>query len=553
MKKVFLIIFLLFGVFQISSSVQSISCPLEIQKAYKVAGAKSIYYITEYCTKRPFTKAHIYFTYFRSWNDVKVTSNELLSSISNDVLGFMPFGPLYDPQYGALVKTTSDPKVYLLLGNEKYWISSENIFSQLRYSWNWIEDIDIRLLNKYQVGSEINYTDHHPNYTLIKYLNDPKVYRLEPKFDDSMQQVKRYITSEKEFNELKFRWDRIVVIPDSEQYQDKNASVVYIPVLEGCQYANPSCSEGFECIQNQCIPKKVEVKKTPVFSDFSWKGRSDSCGNNICELNEENNCSIDCAHEDFFVLEEKQLSVLVPKGYEALAEPYMTDLKYCFPLIKEFLGGITPYHDHVFLQTRIAEKNLGYSNGIGLFYNRTQSNMDFDLDMVVQNNPEGFLYKSSPTFCADTHEFVHVFTYHYLSYFPSWTFEGIAEYTQKNIQKGSKDHLECKSNGIYVTDYWGDGKKKVFPYIAMGSDFDNDTPSFGPMWYATGMCFWEDIDQVYGREKFLEIFKRMQDFGEVNIPYTGEVASQNLFFDDILVPVLGDQVKDHIKEKFGLK
>lgn len=521
MKKLFLIIFLFFGIFHITSSAQSISCPLEIQKAYKVAGDKSIYYITEYCTKRPFTKAHIYFTYFRSWNDVKVTSNELLSSISNDVLGFMPFGPLYDPQYGALVKTTSDSKVYLLLGNEKYWISSENVFSQLRYSWNWIEDVDPRLLDKYQIGTEINYTDHHPNYTLIKYTNNPKVYRLEPRLDDSTQQVKRYITSEKEFNELKFRWDRIVVIDDSEQYQDKNAT--------------------------------VEVKKPSVFSDFIWKGISDSCGNNICELNEENSCPIDCTHDEFSIKTEKQLSVMVPKGYEALLDPYLRDLKYCVPLIKEFLGGMTPYYNHVFLLTRVSEKNMGYSNGIGLFYDRTQSNMDFDLDMVVQNNQEGFLYKSSPTFCADTHEFVHVFTHHYQSYFPSWTFEGIAEYTQKNIQKGSKDHLECKSNGIYGTDYWGDGKKKVFPYIAMGSDFDRDTPSFGPMWYATGMCFWEDIEQTYGREKFLEIFKRMQDFGEVNIPYTGEAASQKLFFDDILIPVLGDQVKDHIKEKFGLK
>jgi hypothetical protein len=179
-----------------------------------------VYYITENCTKRAFNSAWSYKTYFTSWDDVLTSPEEKLTGIANDALGFMPKGPLYDPKYGALVKIVTDPRVYLLLGTEKYWITSETVFNTLNYDWGWIEDIDPRLLDKYTIGSEINYTDHHPSYTLVKYEDDAKVYRLEPDPNDASKQVKRHIKNEAAFNALNFRWDRIVVLENSEQYAD---------------------------------------------------------------------------------------------------------------------------------------------------------------------------------------------------------------------------------------------------------------------------------------------------------------------------------------------
>ena len=132
----------------------------------------------------------------------------------------MPYGPKYDPQYGALVKTVTDPKVYLLLNNNKYWITNETVFNTLNYQWNWIEDVDQRLLDKYTTKTEITNTSTHPNYTLIKYHNNPKVYRLEPDSTDPNKQVKRYIPNETIFNQLNFRFDRVVTIDDSESYED---------------------------------------------------------------------------------------------------------------------------------------------------------------------------------------------------------------------------------------------------------------------------------------------------------------------------------------------
>ena len=199
---------------------KTISCPLTMEKAYRHKTAKAIFYVTEDCTKRPFNKSNVFFTYFDSWDDVMVLDTmNLLNNIPNDKLGFMPWGHKYDPKYGALVKIVSDPKVYLLLGDKKYWITSEEVFNSLKYSWNWIEDVATKLLDKYASAGEITVTTYHPSYTLVKYKDSPKVYRLEPDTIDSAKQVKRYVKNETAFNALNFRWDRIVTIDDTEVYE----------------------------------------------------------------------------------------------------------------------------------------------------------------------------------------------------------------------------------------------------------------------------------------------------------------------------------------------
>ena len=253
MKK---IIFGLLVVFSFSLVIVNFTkaenCPLGVQKAYKTSDSSAVYYITKNCTKRAFNNSDVFFTYFTSWDSVISLGSGKLTDIANDNLGFMPWGPKYDPKYGALVKIVSDSKVYLLLGEEKNWINSEDVFKKLGYSWSWVEDIDERLLNNYKEGSEIKYTDHHPNYTLIKYEGDPKVYRLEPDAGDNTKQVKRWIESETVFNSLNFRWDRIVVLNNKEIYEDVDSVVQEIeetieesaPVVAPVVVETPASSGG---------------------------------------------------------------------------------------------------------------------------------------------------------------------------------------------------------------------------------------------------------------------------------------------------------------------
>ena len=210
---------------------QSISCPLQIGKAYKARNSNAVFLVVKphrvdgtvdtnakKCTKRAFTNTQIYFTYFDSWSEVIV--DDSIRLIADDKLHFLPFGKKYDPKYGALVKVVSDPKVYLLLGEERYWITSESVFQELGYSWSWVEDVSEELLLTYDVGYEITDTTRHPNYTLIKYNGDSRVYRLEPDPTDSTRTVRRHIRDEEAFTSLGYRWDRIVTVPSSEVYPE---------------------------------------------------------------------------------------------------------------------------------------------------------------------------------------------------------------------------------------------------------------------------------------------------------------------------------------------
>lgn len=209
--------------------IPNLNCPLELGKAYKTRNSSAVFFVVRpyraegtldpdgfSCHKRSFQSSKLFFTYFNSWSEVIV--DDRIDSIPNDRLGFMPLGPKYDPKYGALVKVVNDPKVYLLLGGKRYWITSEDTFTHLGYSWNWVEDISEDLLYSYEEGSEIVSRTQHPNYTLIKYRGDNKVYRLEPDPSDSTRTVKRHIENEETFNSLGYRWDRIVTLGDSESY-----------------------------------------------------------------------------------------------------------------------------------------------------------------------------------------------------------------------------------------------------------------------------------------------------------------------------------------------
>jgi|GEM_PF-2847668 len=201
-----------------------VDCSLEIGHAYKSREASAVYYITDDCTKKAFSKPNKFFSYFESWDDVEVVAAWKIAEVPFDQHKFMGWGPRWETQYGAFVKTLDDPKVYILLGGERKWITNPEVFETLygKAAWGMIEDVDRRLLEKYDLGGVIDYTDHHPNMTIIKYANDPKVYILKADSEDPNKQKKHHITSPEVFNKLNYRWDRIVTIIDEEVYETGN-------------------------------------------------------------------------------------------------------------------------------------------------------------------------------------------------------------------------------------------------------------------------------------------------------------------------------------------
>jgi len=198
-----------------------INCSLNIGEAYKSNDSKAVYYVTapfgggSDCTKRVFNKSTVFFTYFTSWNDVHVVTKEKLQGITNDSLGFMPWGPKFNPQYGVLIKSVSDPKVYLMIEGKKRWIDSEEAFNNLGYSWNWVEDVDQSLIDSVSAGDDITKDTGYPNGLLVKYASKADVYLLAPDSSQTGKMVKRHIKDMESFNTLGYRWDRIVTIPST--------------------------------------------------------------------------------------------------------------------------------------------------------------------------------------------------------------------------------------------------------------------------------------------------------------------------------------------------
>ncbi len=194
-------------------------CPLAIDSPYKTASEPGVYYITEHCTKRIFTRSDVYFTYFRNWDAVEIVSESVLDQIPLDEVTFSPWGPLYDPQSGSLVKTLYDAKVYLLLYNTLYHIKDESAAEyQFGSNWaSWIEDVDRRLIDAKTISASELGLEKRPDGILITYADDVDVYVLET---NTGEQQKRFIPDEVAFESLGYRWDRIVTIPSEEMYPD---------------------------------------------------------------------------------------------------------------------------------------------------------------------------------------------------------------------------------------------------------------------------------------------------------------------------------------------
>lgn len=113
---------------------------------------------------------------------------------------------------GSLVKG-SGYKVYVITGNEKFWIESGDVFNKLGYKWEWIETTDNVFLNEYKEGKSIASSKSHPDGTLIKYPDACAVYLIE-------NGKKRPFSSAESFLKRGYSWDRIITISTKEKYKN---------------------------------------------------------------------------------------------------------------------------------------------------------------------------------------------------------------------------------------------------------------------------------------------------------------------------------------------
>jgi len=192
-----------------------IQCPVETNSFYSHLETKSVWKVTDRCTKRPIQSSEVYFTHADSWDNIKTVDKIKINQIKDDIAGFLPWGKKWEPKSGTLVKTPEDSKVYLLLDNKRHWIKTAKVFSGLNYNWSWIQDVDSDFINKYPSSSEINYTDRHPPESLVRYKDTKTVYKLE---QGKNRIIKRRVKSMETIKNMNYRKDRIVTIPTTEKY-----------------------------------------------------------------------------------------------------------------------------------------------------------------------------------------------------------------------------------------------------------------------------------------------------------------------------------------------
>lgn len=187
-------------------------CPGKGGKAYSSAGDQTVYLVTEECTKKAFTNADIYFTHFDSWDEITQIDNDTLLSIEFAEDGTIPLGPKAELKNGSVVKLLDDPKVYVMIQGNLHWVETEEVYKAYGLEFSKVEVISEELFETFTIGPDLVDPFNYPDYLAVKYENDPKVYLIVT--NEFGFKIKRHVANEEIFDELNYRFDRVVNIPD---------------------------------------------------------------------------------------------------------------------------------------------------------------------------------------------------------------------------------------------------------------------------------------------------------------------------------------------------
>lgn len=340
-----------------------------------------------------------------------------------------------------------------------------------------------------------------------------------------------------------------------EYYCDENGYI---------NFEDHKCLTSTQCYQGSCqYDKSLALKELRVGCTNPWASNYDSTANaenDSCYRPLRKKLQVPITRP-FPLDNEKPIPpvylhddstlVIVPGGYEKYGEKILQDFKYCKILVPKFLG-IKPNHYWEDLIVKIYIVNDGqsissYNPETGnITYAKKQENLDMDLAEVLNNSPDGFLYKSSPFYCANSHEYTHFVVSN--SYIVGWVNEGIAEYTQKFTQAGSKDYFTCKEDGFVMQDFWGDDKVKLFRYSNL-NEAEGNEPGDGSKWYRSAGCFWELFENKFGSKKIQEFFQLLMTKGDGSVQLNEQRTK--FLIEEVFFKVVDEYNLKPILDKFG--
>ena len=170
---------------------------------------------------------------------------------------------------GTLIKIPDSPKIYVIVGGEKKWISTPEVFEQLGYQWTEVQTIAEETLNTLE--------DIEDN--LIRLIDDFKIYLV-------TNGTKRHIPNPDIFLNYGFSWDDVKDVDDSifNKYQDvylireSGKEEVYYINPEGVRKHIPtaeifnSYNDRWEDVQ---IVSKNEIDAYPISNLVKLEGSND--------------------------------------------------------------------------------------------------------------------------------------------------------------------------------------------------------------------------------------------------------------------------------------
>lgn len=230
-----------------------------------------------------------------------------------------------------------------------------------------------------------------------------------------------------------------------------------------------------------------------------------------------------------------RFTVLLPSGYDELAEFTARAMKQCYNNVTAFLG-YEPFKLRVGIQ--ILEQASGSSAAVGdlEYVQMSQDRTTLDRETRDLSRLEEEMTEiPCPNIFLMGHEFVHVATTGVLS--ENWGIkEGIAKYVEQQLMY---DYL--MDGEVYTFTQCFEDNYDGIPYADL-SRGPHEIYELGD-YYQTGLCFWKDFVNTYGYANFTKLMEEA---------YTRSRGIGKYSLLDVMQDVLGEPVSEEILNRYSL-
>ncbi|MEW5955212.1 MAG: hypothetical protein AB1626_01595 [Candidatus Micrarchaeota archaeon] len=224
---------------------------------------------------------------------------------------------------------------------------------------------------------------------------------------------------------------------------------------------------------------------------------------------------------------------IAPNAYAEYGEYLTKSFQNCYERVNGLIG-MEPPPRPIYLKFFEPVQGAGCSAGSSISCASDRQTTEYVL-RVWNVNGVNYTELVERGYClghsAQAHELLHSFVHGTVLAESGVLNEGLATYVQHKTALDDRE-LTCLGRGFILE---GDSEKQY-------ADLNNFT--YRGESYQTSACLWDFIEKTYGRRKFLEVIKAIDGTRYKTGTFT--------MFADVISPVLGEEARVLIQQKFGL-